>query len=64
MYVAKFYGPHEVYFGMGDPEDEGNYKKVTKKDFYIFQMLMCLFYIIILIYSYVACHQWQMIASY
>ena len=25
FYVAKFYGSRDVYFGMGDPEDEGNY---------------------------------------
>ena len=58
IYFNNQYKYESVYVGMGDKDDEDNYKKESKRTYVIIQVLVLITLSVILIISTVACYTW------
>ena len=58
FYILCLYKNKEVYEGTGDTDDPDNYKKISKKNYFLREVIFNLFVFGFLNYSYVACNTW------
>ena len=63
FYILALYKRKEVYEGAGDTDNPENYKQISKKNYFIKEIVSNLFVFSFLVYSYVMFNIWQQIAD-
>ena len=62
IYISSFYKYGSVYHGVGDADDQDNYKKETKKAYITNTIIIGLIMTSLLVYFWFACRSWAQIA--
>ena len=63
IYISHYYSEKNMYLGMGDPEDYGNYRYTSKKSYLIQEVIISSIWAGLFIYFIFACHTWEKMAD-